>query len=227
MSKSINFGKMSQGTIFNLNNYSKAVKTLEDMQKQLKIANEKLAEIQEKRNKAFEEDKLTRDEIIKKYPLSKQQKEVNSIIEAMKPHKEAMKKATGFVPVGIYEAYKLAMLKGNIRATGSLEVTSGKKSKMVEIKEGFSFKDCVISYVRNFGTDCFETVTDKNIEKVATTLLLRCSGMRKNNKGTTLSTYKSKQGFHDLFIRVVIDYLVYEKGVLDRAEDGSITRHQF
>lgn len=125
--------------------------------------------------------------------------------EDKKPYVTAKNAALALVPQNIYDGYCKAWGDGNTALWN------------VDIRE----------FLRATGIDVGNDVAVQNFANV---MRVRCAGSRnasaKDTSGRLLSV-KGQRSFDDSVMKTFIDYCVIEKGVLDRAEDGTITKHVF
>lgn len=123
-----------------------------------------------------------------------------------KPFTTARNSALALVPQSIYDGYAKAWGDGNADLWNA-DICAFLRATGIKIEDATG--------VQNF----------------ANVIRVRCAGSRnasskKNESGMLLQT-KSQRNFDDTVMKCFIDYCVVEKHVLDRAEDGTISRHDF
>lgn len=126
--------------------------------------------------------------------------------EDKKPYTSAKNSALALVPQNIYDGYVSAWGDGNT-ALWNVDIAEFLKATGIDVRDN-------VVGVANF----------------ANVMRVRCSGSRnaspKDTSGRLLAA-KSQRSFDDTVMKCFIDYCVVEKGILDRAEDGTITKHIF
>jgi len=122
-----------------------------------------------------------------------------------KPYVKAKNAALAMIPEDVYRSYTRAWEDGK----DALWVADIKK------------------FLEATGVDVGNEVAVANFAAV---MKIRCAGSRnasaKDTSGRLLAV-KGQRTFDETVMKCFIDYAVVEKGVLDRAEDGTITRHIF
>lgn len=125
--------------------------------------------------------------------------------EDKKPYVTARNAALALVPQNIYDGYVKAWGDGNT-AMWNVDITA---------------------FLRATGVDVGNDVAVQNFANV---MRVRCAGSRnasaKDTSGRLLSV-KGQRSFDDTVMKTFIDYCVVEKRVLNRAEDGTITKVSF
>lgn len=129
----------------------------------------------------------------------------NALKDDKKPYIKAKKSALALVPENIYSGYKSAWESGKT-AVWNADIRAFLKATGVEVGN------------------------DTAVQNFADIMTVRCSGSKnasaKDESGRLLAV-KGQRTFEETVMKTFIDYCVVEKGVLDRAEDGTITRHDF
>lgn len=204
----INFANLSENAVILLSGYNQAIVALKQLKEQYKSDSDKIqknldALMEESAGEVSESRKIEIQQLV--FTLNKQAKALDLQFAAdCKPHNKAKAAALALVPDNIYKGYVSAW-------------ETGKKSVWErDIKEfivamGINVGDCVA--IKNFA-DLFQ---------------VRCAGSRNAGvkDGNMLIKVKGQRTFDDTVIRCFIQHCVEDKGVLDRAEDGTLTKHNF
>lgn len=123
-----------------------------------------------------------------------------------KPFVTAKNNALALIPQSIYDGYAKAWADGNT-ALWNVDICAFLRATGIKISD--------VTGVQNF----------------ANVIRVRCAGSRnassKKNESGMLLQAKGQRNFDETVMKCFIDYCVVEKHVLDRAEDGTISRHDF
>ena len=228
MSKKINFGTISEYSLGKLSDYNKAIVELKKLRteynKKKEVLQTEKNTILKNRKNAMAEKKLTTDEIIQLYSIEDVDKRLREAEEdfssSCKPYNEAKKKATSLVGDDIYHAYMLAREKdGNTSATGELSIKKKNSTEIFKVEK--SFKDIIIEFLDTIG--CRNQDNQTALDKFVQAIIFRTSGDANCNRGTALTKVKTSGQFKDIFMRVFIDYVTLEKGVITVNEDNTLS----
>lgn len=212
----VNLSTMSEQAVSLLSGYSVAItelKKLSDAHKATvdeidkKVADLlKEAEEGKKTGTLSEERQAAIEQLV--YTLGNQRMRADkAFTEAKKPFNTAKNAALALVPQSIYDGYVAAWADGNV-ALWNVDICA---------------------FLRATGIKIGDNVT--GVQNLANVIRVRCAGSRnasskKNDTGMLLAA-KGQRNFDETVMKCFIDYAVVEKHVLDRAEDGTITRHEF
>lgn len=209
-SKKLNLAELSTRGLELLNGYSVAAVSLKRLAAEQAAEEKPLTAEREELRKELIADGTTaarRAEIgTRLFGISKELTAIAAEYgEEKKPHRRAQSAALALVPEEVYRGYVTAWESG---ADALWTV-------------------CIRDFVRRIGIGVED---DVKVANFAATMKFRVSGSRKATKkdesGRTLAA-KSARTFDRAVMDAFIDYAVVDKGVLDRAADGSLSRHVF
>lgn len=222
MSKKVNFGTLKAEALTTFSEWNVANFKLRALQAEYsaKIApiNEKIEAIKEERKKAIEGGMST-DEAISKYSLTEANEELlkakSDYQEACKPYKKDMSEAQKYIPDSVYYAYAIALKKGDNNAIGEIRLNENKAIIVTE-----SFKKSVGNFLAEIG--CY-TDSDRALDKFVTVMINGTNGFIKSNKGSSYVRLKNMNTYKDLFIRVFLEHVVNNIGVVTRNKDNTLS----
>lgn len=224
MAKKINFGTINEETVNTLSNFSVALEEQKKIDKKYrddkKEIESRLKNTKEKRNNAILGG-MNPNEAVEKFNIDAPLRELDKLNDTHKanvaPYKEAINKALNLVPNEIYHAYMLTIKKGDNSAKGKLKL--GKD----EIKVEKTFKTLIKEFLENIG---IVSGTDTQIDKFATSMVVRCGGGKKANGENYITTKPAKQ-FKELFILSFLQFTIVEKGVIVKNDDNTLSMKVF
>lgn len=212
MSKKLNFGEIRTKELGIMSTFNVTCKKLDALslqfRKDKKAITDRIAKILEERKSALENG-MSVDEMTVKYSTTEENAKLNALTEKYQKEKEPLSKTIEecltIIPSGIYEAYKLAMDKGELS-----ELTKA-----------------VNTFLSNLGV----ITPEKATSKFAQCMAIRISGMRKatakDKKAGHFVSNKAEREFKELFMLAFLEHVVVEKGVVDMDETGALTMHKF
>lgn len=213
MAKKINFGTIRNKEMTMLSNYGIASKELDVLTKayraEKKKINERIDKILADRKTALDNG-MSVDEVTVKFSTTEENTKLNALTEKYNKDKEPITKRIDecleLVPKNIYEAYKLAMEKGELA-----ELTNA-----------------INTFLSKLGI----ATPEKATSKFAQIMAVRISGMRKatakDKKAGHYVSAKNDREFKELFICAFIEYVVNDKGVVEvDKETGALTLKKF
>ena len=213
MSKKVIFNTMKPAVIESMSQFNQSLFKLRKLRKEFtdakKAIDKKINETLENRKKAIEGG-MNEEEAIRKYDIAQLYRDQTALKEAYqkdcKPWKEQSNKALKFIPDNTHEFYKIAMDKGEMAPL----------TRAIE------------EFCQNIGA----TIQGGSaVSKMATTMAVRCAGRKKaTGKDAENGKYtanKSKRAFNELFMLVLIEYLIEEKGVLVAGPDNTLSMKEF
>lgn len=230
MAQRINFGTIKEESINTLSAFHVAHVELRKLAEAKKEAIEKInaqiEEIKEARQKDIDSG-IAVDVAISNHSLESVFAE-RSRIETQydndtKPHKDAQKEALKLLPDSLYNAYVLAMRKGDLSASGKLTVKRGKKEEELTVEK--SLKCYIKDFAETIG--CANTENETAMNKFAQTMSVRVSGNRVVNKGDDYVSEKSASQFKKLFMYNFLQYVIIEKGVVVVNEDNTLSMKKY
>ena len=211
----VNLATMSESAIALLSGYSVAITELKKLSDAHKADSDKIsADIKTllkesedgKKTGTLTDDRRTEIEQLV-YTLNNRQMALDvQFKEDKKPYVKAKNSALALVPQNIYDGYVAAWGDGNTALWN------------VDIAE----------FLKATGIDIHDNVV--GVANFANVMRVRCSGSRNAPKSDTsgrLLAAKGQRTFDETVMKCFLDYCVVEKSVLDRAEDGTITKHIF
>ena len=227
MSQKINAKAINTMSIEMLSAYNVAtlkVAAIRNKYKALIDAQEtKLESIKANRKQAMEEG-MDRDEAIVKFATDLVESEITRLETAMKeeikPENENIKDVLKLVDELFYPAYALYTQNGNIKATGSITLTEGKKQVEYAIPTGKSFNDITADFLKSLGVKY--TDDDKAMKKAMSSITVWTSGMMKDNKTGGLKL-RTKSDLKNVLVRACIKYFV-DNNVLTMSKSGKLSR---
>ena len=226
MSKKINFGTINVDAMEKLSAYHKALSELKIIRATYKKEKERLeaeeAHVLKNRDEAMKNG-MSLDEAISKFPTEIIHAQIrsakNKYDEDSKPHNEAKKKAMALLDNSLYYSYQLCMTKGDLSATGVLNLKKGKKSESIKIDK--SFKGIIADFLSKIG--CKNQDNDTALNKFADVMRVRTAGVIRSNKENTYIKMKSASQFNEIFMLAFLHYTIIEKGVITVNNDNSLS----
>ena len=222
MSKKVNFGTINAEALSMFSDWNVANFKLRSLKADFdaKVApiDKRIEEIKANRAKAIEEGMST-DEAISKYSINEAQTErlkaESEYQEACKPYKKDMSEAQKYIPDSVYYAYAVALKKGDNNAIGEIRLNDNKAIIVTD-----SFKKSVGNFLAEIG--CY-TDSDRALDKFVTVMTHGTNGFIKSNKGSSYVRLKNMSTYKDLFIRVFLEHVVNNIGVVTRNKDNTLS----
>lgn len=222
MSKKVNFGTINAEALSMFSDWNVANFKLRSLKADFdaKVApiDKRIEEIKANRAKAIEEGMST-DEAISKYSINEAQTErlkaESEYQEACKPYKKDMSEAQKYIPDSVYYAYAVALKKGDNNAIGEIRLNDNKAIIVTD-----SFKKSVGNFLAEIG--CY-TDSDRALDKFVTVMINGTNGFIKSNKGSSYVRLKNMSTYKDLFIRVFLEHVVNNIGVVTRNKDNTLS----
>lgn len=213
MSKKVIFNTMKASAIESMSQFHQALFVLRKLRKdftdQKKAIDEEIAKTLDNRKKAIESG-MNEEEAVRQYDIAQFYRDQTALKEAYqrtcKPWKEQSKKALELIPESTHKSYCEAMDKGEMAGL----------TKAVE------------QFCQNIGAT---NQGGSAVSKMATKIAVRCAGRKKaTGKDAEEGKYtanKSKRAFNELFMLVLIEYLIEEKGIFVINDDNTLSMKQF
>lgn len=226
MAKKINLGTINNATMKKLSQFNVAVYKLRDLasekNKELQVLEAERLVITKKRQEAQANGK-TLDEVIREYSVVEIEGKIGDLEkkykELMEDHKKNKKDIpSSLVPAGLYNAYQLAMQKGDLAAKGWLIIEKKSGDEKYEIDK--SFKDQIKDFLVNIGCDASNNTA---LDKFVTVMSVRTAGMIQCNKGEHYVKVKSVYQFNTIFVRAFLEYCINDKGVITKNKDYTLS----
>ena len=222
MSKKVNFGTINAEALSMFSDWNVANFKLRSLKADFdaKVApiDKRIEEIKANRAKAIEGGMST-DEAISKYSLTEANEELlkakSAYQEACKPYKKDMSEAQKYIPDSVYYAYAIALKKGDNNAIGEIRLNDNKAIIVTD-----SFKKSVGNFLAEIG--CY-TDSDRALDKFVTVMINGTNGFIKSNKGSSYVRLKNMNTYKDLFIRVFLEHVVNNIGVITRNKDNTLS----
>jgi hypothetical protein len=224
--KSNNGNKVNTATltpvgISNLSDFHKASLALAKLSAKhtadKKLAVAELEEAKEKRAKGQS------DSIAK--ALGKIDKIDHDFKEACQPHNKKQSEVKAMIDDMFYYGYKIAMEKGDARATGKVSIVKNQKGEKVtttfDVKKDDTFYGYTKAFLEKLGVSNLDN--DLAMDKVCKVLVTRCAG-RQKDASTGMLKDRNKSVQKDIFIRAIIQYLVEDRHALVVREDGTLCK---
>lgn len=211
MAKKINFGTINAQVLTVLNNWNyvdlNGREVRKTAQAQIGSAQKKVDDILALRTDAVSAG-MPIDEAVSKFSTIEAQ---NALLKAQDDAKDVAKdlrekqnQAKALVPVDLYKAYTVKNTTGD-----STPFVAG-----------------ITEFLATIGVNMPEVATEKFAETLAVRLgRSRATGSNKND-GHKTQDLKEKS-FADMIIREFLEFLIFDKGVLDQAQDGTLSYHDF
>ena len=213
MSKNVIFNTMKATAIVSMSQFHQALFKLRKLRKEFaeakKAIDKKINETLEDRKKAIESG-MDEEEAVRQYDIAQFYRDQTALKEAYqgacKPWKEQSKKALELIPENTHKAYCEAMDKGEMAG----------------------LTKAVGQFCQNIGAT---NQGGSAVSKMATKIAVRVSGRKKaTGKDAENGKYtanKSKRAFNELFMLVLIEYLIEEKGIFVINDDNTLSMKQF
>lgn len=213
MSKKVVFNTMKVSAIESMSQFHQALFKMRELRKQFNSdkanIDKKINETLEDRKKAIESG-MDEEEAVRQYDIAQFYRDQTALKEAYqrtcKPWREQSKKALELIPESTHKSYCEAMDKGEMAGL----------TKAVE------------QFCQNIGAT---NQGGSAISKMATKIAVRVSGRKKaTGKDAEEGKYtanKSKRAFNELFMLVLIEYLIEEKGIFVINDDNTLSMKQF
>lgn len=211
MAKKINFGTINAQAVDALNAWNYVDLNGQEVRKQAKAlidaAQGQIDSILALRAEAVKNG-MSIDEAVAKFSTVKAQTDLLNLQETAKEQakvlREKQNKAKALVPADLYKAYTVK------NATG----------------DSAPFVAGIREFLATLGINTPEVAT----EKFAETLAVRIGRVKATGKvkreGHKSQDFKEAQ-FADMVIREFLEFLINDKGVLDQAQDGTLSYHDF
>lgn len=211
MAKKINFGTINAQALTALNNWNyvdlNGREVRKTAQAQINSAQKKIDDILALRADAVAQG-MPIDEAVQKYSTVEAQA---SLLKAQDDQKETAKglrekqnEAKALVPVDLYKAYTVKNTTGD-----SAPFVAG-----------------ITEFLATLGINTPEVATEKFAETLAVRL-----GRGKATGGNKKDGHKTQdlkeKSFADMVISEFLEFLIFDKGVLDQAQDGTLSYHNF
>lgn len=212
MSKKINFGTIAKKELETMSTYNATVRALDALTKEYrqnkKLIEERIEKILQERKEALENG-MSVDEVTRNFSTTEENNKVRELTEKYfakkKPLTDKITECLAIVPDNTYEAYKKAMKDGEMSV----------------------LTQSVNLFLKNIGVNTPEKATSK----FAQIMSIRISGMRKatvkDKKEGHFVSAKAQREFKEMFILAFLEYVVYEKKVVDMDENGILSMHVF
>lgn len=225
----INFATINTTSMESLSKFNKAHFALKDLREKYKAntttVETEISMIKDERKKAMENGMST-DEAISKFSIESKLEQLATLkVEyenACRPHKDAQKEAMKWVDSNLYYGYILAQ-KGSLNAKGEISIKKGKSTETITLEK--SYTDMIKDFLVAIG--CSKTENENALNKFATTMSIRTSGMIKCNNGDDYVKVKSTSQYNSLFILNFLQFLVIERGLLVESEDHTLSMKVF
>lgn len=213
MSKKVIFNTMKATAIESMSQFHQALFKMRELRKQFNSdkanIDKKINETLENRKKAIEGG-MDEEEAVRQYDIAQLYRDQTALKEAYradcKPWKEQSKKALELIPENTHKAYCEAMDKGEMAGL----------SKAVE------------QFCQNIGAT---NQGGSAISKMATKIAVRVSGRKKATgqaaEDGKYTQNKTRRAFDELFMLVLIEYLIEEKGIFVINDDNTLSMKEF
>lgn len=233
MSKKINLGTINTESMEKFSNFHVATASLKSLREQYKSDKDKIsveiAKVVDARKTAKEKG-MSDEDATAKFSLEPCYKKLNKLDEELKanckPYNESKRDALKLLPVNLHYAYRLAMLKGDLNATGKLVTKRDPKTN--EVKEEVTLDKSLKCYVKDFLTAIgLDASNDTALTKFAQTMAVWTGGMMKSNKGEDFLKAKGASQFNELFMLAFLQYTIREKGIITVNADNTLSMTVF
>lgn len=211
MAKKINFGTINNQAMEALNNWNyvdlNGAEVRKTAKAQVESAQKKIDDILAFRADAVA-DGMTVDEAVQKYSTVEAQasllKAQDDAKDVAKNLREKQNQAKALVPVDLYKAYTVKNTTGD-----SAPFVAG-----------------ITEFLATLGINTPEVATEKFAETLAVRLGRgKATGSSKKDGHKTQDL--REKSFADMVIREFLEFLIFDKGVLDQAQDGTLSYHDF
>ena len=211
MAKKINFGTINTQALIALNHWNYVDLNGAEVRKTAKAlvddAQKKIDNILALRADAIARG-LTVDEAVAKYSTVEAQagllKAQDDAKDVSKDLRDKQNEAKALVPADLYKAY-------------TVKNTTG---------DAAPFAAGITEFLATIGVNTPEVATEKFAETLAVRLG-RGKATGSNKKGGHKTQDLKEKSFADMVIREFLEFLIFDKGVLDQANDGTLSYHDF
>lgn len=211
MARKINFGTINAQAIEALNAWNYVDLNGQEVRKtakaQVDSAQKKIDDILALRHQAVAEG-LSIDEAVAKYSTVEAQaillKAQDNVKDVAKSLREKQVRAKALVPADLYKAYTVK------NATG----------------DSAPFVAGIREFLATLGINTPEVATEKFAETLAVRIGRGKATGKVKREGHKSQDFKEAQ-FADMVIREFLEFLINDKGVLDQAQDGTLSYHDF